>query len=150
MTSSWQDLTEDQLTLVQVMGGCCQTTWHYLNLCKPRSVLSYHVTRPHWVNHIFCWWIRVMKLSLISNVFTSFIHMTWVRIQSLVLCCLLGITIFFQNSWDVFFIGRSHGKGGSAHWWCNPLPYIVSTVFLVDCSLSQLLFSNGDITVLIT
>ena len=47
-------LTDDKLTLVQVMGWCCQATTHYLSQCWPRSVLPYGITRLHWVNgHVF-------------------------------------------------------------------------------------------------
>ena len=39
----------DKLTLVQVMSWCCQATSHYLNQCWPSSIMSYSITRPHWV-----------------------------------------------------------------------------------------------------
>ena len=43
------DLIDDKSTLVQVMAWCHQATSHYLNLCWPRSVSPYGVTRPQWV-----------------------------------------------------------------------------------------------------
>ena len=48
---SWlpQDLTDDKLTLVQVMAWCCQATRHYLNQCWLSSLWPYDITRPQWV-----------------------------------------------------------------------------------------------------
>ena len=45
-----QDLTDDKLTLVQVVAWCHQATSHCLNQCWPRSLPPYGVTRPQWVN----------------------------------------------------------------------------------------------------
>ena len=42
--------TDDQSTLVQVMAWCRQAPSHYLGQCWPRSLLSYGVSRPQWVN----------------------------------------------------------------------------------------------------
>ena len=52
ITFRWmpQNLTIEKSTLVQVMVWCCQAASHYLNQCWPRSVLSYGVTGPQWVN----------------------------------------------------------------------------------------------------
>ena len=44
------DFIDDQSTLVQVMAWCRQATSHYLSQCWPRSVTSYGITRPNWVN----------------------------------------------------------------------------------------------------
>ena len=44
------DLTDDKSTLVQVMAWCHQATSHYLSQCWPRSLSSYGITRPQWVN----------------------------------------------------------------------------------------------------
>ena len=46
------DLNDDKSTLVQVMAWCHQATSHYLNLCWPRSLPPYGVTRPQWVNSL--------------------------------------------------------------------------------------------------
>ena len=40
-------------TLVQVMTWCPQAASHYLSKCRPRSILTYGVTRPQWVNKLF-------------------------------------------------------------------------------------------------
>ena len=52
-TASWNALKwmpqytfDDELTLVQVMAWCSQTTSHYLNQCWPRFTSPYGVTRP--------------------------------------------------------------------------------------------------------
>ena len=45
-----QNLSNVKSTLVQVMAWCHQATGHYLNQCWPRSLMSYGVTRPQWVN----------------------------------------------------------------------------------------------------
>ena len=47
------DLTDDQSTLVQVMAWYRQATSHYLGQCWPRSLSTYGVTRPEWVNSLF-------------------------------------------------------------------------------------------------
>ena len=44
------DLTDDKLTLVQVMAWCRQATSHYLSPCWSRFLSPYDVTRPQWVN----------------------------------------------------------------------------------------------------
>ena len=44
------DFTDDQSTMVQVMAWCRQASSHYLSQCWPRSLSSYGVTRPQWVN----------------------------------------------------------------------------------------------------
>ena len=44
------DLIDDQSTLVQVMACCRQATSHYLSQCWPRSLSTYGVTRPQWVD----------------------------------------------------------------------------------------------------
>ena len=49
LTWKSQDLTDDKLTLVQVMAWCHHTTSHYLSQCWPSSLSPYGVTRPQWV-----------------------------------------------------------------------------------------------------
>ena len=44
------DITDDKSALVQVMAWCRQAKSHYLSQCWPRSMSSYSVTRPQWVN----------------------------------------------------------------------------------------------------
>ena len=44
-----QDLTEDKLTLVQVMAWCHQATSHYLSQCWLSSLSPYGVASPQWV-----------------------------------------------------------------------------------------------------
>ena len=43
-------LTDDKLTLGQVMAWCRQARSHYLNQCWPISMPPYGITRPQWVN----------------------------------------------------------------------------------------------------
>ena len=52
----WMSLhfTDDQSTVVQVMAWCRQATSHYLSQCWPRSLTTYGVTRPQWVNIYTC------------------------------------------------------------------------------------------------
>ena len=47
------DLTDDKSTLVQVMALCRQAASHYLSQCWPRSLSTYDVTRPQWVNSLW-------------------------------------------------------------------------------------------------
>ena len=44
------DLTDEKLTLVQVMAWCHQTTSFYLSQCWSRSLSPNGVTRSQWVN----------------------------------------------------------------------------------------------------
>ena len=61
------DLTYDKSTLVQVMAWCREATSHYRSQCWPRSLSSYGVTRPHWVN-IYWHFISFVKADkLITN-----------------------------------------------------------------------------------
>ena len=52
LTVTWISLylTDDKSTLVQVITWCPQAASHYLSKCRPRSMSTYGVTRPHWVN----------------------------------------------------------------------------------------------------
>ena len=45
-----QKLSNEKLTLVQLMAWCHQATSHYLSHCWPRSMSPYCITRPQWVN----------------------------------------------------------------------------------------------------
>ena len=45
-----QDLTDDESTLVQVMGWYRQATSHYLRQYWSRSLSPYGITRPQWVD----------------------------------------------------------------------------------------------------
>ena len=49
------DSTDDQSTFVQVMAWCRQVASHYLRQCWPRSLSSYCVTIPQWVNSLTPW-----------------------------------------------------------------------------------------------
>ena len=44
------DFDDAKSTLVQVMAWCRQATSHYLSQCWPRSLSTYGVNRPQWVN----------------------------------------------------------------------------------------------------
>ena len=44
------DFTDDQSILVQEMAWCRQATSHYLSQCWPRSLSTYGVTRPQWLD----------------------------------------------------------------------------------------------------
>ena len=46
------DFTDDKSTLVQVMAWCRQATSHYLSQCWPRSMSTYALTGPQWVNGV--------------------------------------------------------------------------------------------------
>ena len=46
--------TDHQSTLVQVMAWCHWATSHYPSQCWPRSLSSYGVIRPEWVNWCYC------------------------------------------------------------------------------------------------
>ena len=45
------DFTNDQSN-IQVMVWCLQATSHYLSQCWPRSMPTYGITRPQWVNSL--------------------------------------------------------------------------------------------------
>ena len=48
------DLIDAKSTSVQVMAWCHQATSHYLSQCWPRFMSPYGITRPQWVNDLFC------------------------------------------------------------------------------------------------
>ena len=54
LMKSWISLylTDDKSTFVQVMTWCPQAASHFLSKCRPRSMSTYGVTRPHWVNKL--------------------------------------------------------------------------------------------------
>ena len=60
------DLTDNKSTLVQVMASCRQATSHYLSQWWPRSLLTYGVTRPQWVNAIDLWGVAFCYLIGVS------------------------------------------------------------------------------------
>ena len=51
ISNSYQDLTGDNSTLVQVMSWCRLATSHYLSQCWPWSMLPYGITNPLWGKH---------------------------------------------------------------------------------------------------
>ena len=61
------DFTDDQSTLVQVMVWCCRATSHYLSQWWPRSLSSYGVTRPEWVECVTLQPISMTDLLSASN-----------------------------------------------------------------------------------
>ena len=46
------DLTDGKSTLVQIMAWCRRATSYYLSQCWHRSLSSYGVTRPQWVQQL--------------------------------------------------------------------------------------------------
>ena len=46
-----QNLT-NKSTLAQLMAWCLQATSHYLSQCWPRSMSTYGIIRPQWVNKV--------------------------------------------------------------------------------------------------
>ena len=68
-----QDLTDDWLTLVQVMAWCHQATSHCLSQRWPRFISPYGVTRPQWVKIVFvpyCHRLPTLMIHIISQVKT--------------------------------------------------------------------------------
>ena len=61
------ELADDKSTLVQVMAWCRQATSHYLSQCWSRSLSPYGVTRPQWVNH-FSYQNRSMLPTAMNNI----------------------------------------------------------------------------------
>ena len=59
-----QYLTDHWSTLVQVMAWCRQTTSHYLSQCWSRSLSTYDVTRPQWVNLCLLRYVQLLLLQL--------------------------------------------------------------------------------------
>ena len=54
VTLGWmsKNQTNANSTLVQVMAWCHQAPSHYLNWCWPKSLPTYGITRPWWVNYL--------------------------------------------------------------------------------------------------
>ena len=61
-------LTADKSTLVQVMTWCPEAASHYLSKCRPRSMSTYGVTRPQWVNKLFVIFTTLISLSFHTTV----------------------------------------------------------------------------------
>ena len=72
ITVRWMspDLTNDKLTLVQVMAWCLQSTSHYLSQCWHSSMSQHGVTRSQWVLVISGW--QTDKKSLAEPMVTKF------------------------------------------------------------------------------
>ena len=113
------DLTEDKLTLVQVMAWCYQATSHYLSQCWPRSLLPYGVTRPQWVNVdlstkgsvAFAWeqfprkysWYQICKMSLNITFFKLLPHLPGANELSLSRfrgCLSMQVPLYNSNKYD--------------------------------------------------
>ena len=70
------DLSDDKLTLVQVMAWCRQATSHYCSQCWPRSLSPYGVTGPQWVNTLGILW-SCMKPSIYDKQQYHIMILTW-------------------------------------------------------------------------
>ena len=82
-----KNLTNDWLTLVQVMTWHCQATSHYLKKCWPRSMLPYDIIRPQWVKISVKIWRgtsrRVQRKSSCSGLNSSVIAICTVQMTPL-------------------------------------------------------------------
>ena len=65
-----QNICDEKSTLVQVMALCCQATSHYFSQCWLRSLLTYGINRPWWVNFPFAWVCHVIPWLLYNAVNT--------------------------------------------------------------------------------
>ena len=75
-----QILSNEKSTLIQVKACCLKATSHYLNQCWPRSMLSYSITRPWWVNpKPWSCWIYFSKQNLFEF---PIISQHWVSMSS--------------------------------------------------------------------
>ena len=77
------DLTDDKSTFVQVMAWCCQATSHYLSQCWPRSLSSYGVTRPQWVNP-FNAKLFSRNMSIYFHQFLSVLHTDMTQVGEII------------------------------------------------------------------
>ena len=87
-----QDFTDDMPTLVRVMAWCRQATRHNLNICLPRSMSTYGVTRLREV----CWKIydlcrdKVLSTTL-NSIERTYMPSTKNRVRLSYIC------VHFQN-----------------------------------------------------
>ena len=82
------DLTNDKLTLVQVMAWCREATSHYLSQCWSRSLLPYGVIWPKWVK-MFGWAIEIVQEHKVEAIKVCFVmvNMTrWTAVKGHVRC----------------------------------------------------------------
>ena len=92
------DLTDDKLSLIQVMAWCRQATSHYLSQCWPRSMSPYGVTRPQWVT----WVTRKCTRYITDHCHFSF---------QASLCKLTSLRKLYLNSNQLDFNGIPAGIG---------------------------------------
>ena len=71
-------VTDDKSTLVQALACCHHATSHYLSQCWPRSMSSYGVTRPQWVN--------VVSYNIPANVIKTAASYQWLRAADGICC----------------------------------------------------------------
>ena len=85
------DFADDQSRLVQVMACCCQATSHYLSQCWPRSLWSYGITRPQWVNtlssgdRMICWWLLstlAVEMAFCFTALTPCLEQWWLIVDN--------------------------------------------------------------------
>ena len=51
-----EGLTDNKWPLVEIMFWCHEVTSHYLNRCWPRSMMTFGLSMPQWVNKYVCLW----------------------------------------------------------------------------------------------
>ena len=76
-----QNPTDDESTLVQAIAWCYQTSF-FLNQCWQSSMMSYGITRPHWVN----------SLQPSDPICIRHLGQRWFRYLCMALLCCEGIT----------------------------------------------------------
>ena len=84
----WMSLyfTDDPSTLVQVMAWCRQAANHYLIQCWPRSLSSYGVTRPQWVEKT----VSASNCGMVEK------HFWWIFTSIRVLCLTKFLSIVYH------------------------------------------------------
>ena len=79
-------LTNEKSTLVQVMAYCHEAINYYSNQCWPRSMLTYWITRPQWVNSL-----RPSDTMWYNRTWSPLIHvMAW---------CLVAPSNYLNQCW---------------------------------------------------
>ena len=97
---------------VQVMARCRQRSSHYLSRCWPRSVSTYGITRPQWVNWFLMSWVnRLGVWCSINLVWKSY----YTCFRDMYLCVALVYRLMFR--WTSVYPGWFDGTKWSKVWY---------------------------------
>ena len=115
-----QDLIDEKSKLVQVMAWCRQAPSHCLSLCWPRSMWTYGITKPQWVNSLrsdnahMHQWHHCMRLSA-QMVPSHYLNQCWLIVNWTQKINICEICFKIHN----FFFDSLRPSEAHMHQWTN-------------------------------